>query len=131
MTAAEVAGAMGLKLRSYEHFESGAGQLNLERVKAFAEATNSDPYAIIAAVELETPQFASRCADNKLCLILAYALKDFDLDLGEGVDRLEAATLIQRFGVTFHDLAQHVRDRDAAALAWLQRRRDNDPGGGT
>ena len=32
MKSAEVAEAMGMALRSYEHFEAGGGRINLERI---------------------------------------------------------------------------------------------------
>ncbi len=70
MKPAEVADAMGMAKRSYEHFEAGKGKINLERIHRFAEATDSDPYAIIDCMALGSPEFAVRCADNKAMLAL-------------------------------------------------------------
>nr|WP_272886872.1 helix-turn-helix transcriptional regulator [Phenylobacterium aquaticum] len=39
----DVAEAMGMAPRSYEHFEAGRGRLDFLRLERFAEATGSDP----------------------------------------------------------------------------------------
>lgn len=49
MRAADVAQGMNMALRSYEHFESGAGRINIERIHRFAEVTDSDPHGILAS----------------------------------------------------------------------------------
>ena len=64
LRAADVAKSMNMALRSYEHFESGGGRINIERVHRFAEVTDSDPHAILAALALGSPAFALRCADT-------------------------------------------------------------------
>ena len=43
MRSSEVAEAMGLQLRTYQHFEEGAGPFDLDRIRRFADATDSDP----------------------------------------------------------------------------------------
>ena len=78
MKPAEVADAMGMAKRSYEHFEAGKGKINLERIHRFAEATDSDPYAIIDCMALGSPEFAVRCADNKAMLALRVVTQEFD-----------------------------------------------------
>ena len=73
----ELAAALKIQVRSYEHFESGAGRLNVDRVMQFADMTDSDGFAIIAALWIGSPQFAIRCANNKLMTILViYSVKD-------------------------------------------------------
>ena len=49
MRATDVALAMGLPLRTYQHFEEGAGPFDLERIRQFADATDSDPFASLVA----------------------------------------------------------------------------------
>lgn len=122
MKSAEVAEAMGMALRSYEHFEAGGGRLNLERVHRFAEVTDSDPYAILTALALGSPQFALRAADNKLMTILTVALQEFDETLGDGIAELDGRTLINAFTRTMKDLALQAVRRDSAASAWLEER---------
>lgn len=122
MRTVDVADAMGMALRSYEHFEAGGGRINLERVHRFAEVTDSDPYAILAAIAFGSPHFALRAADNKLMTILMVALQEFDEELGDVITELDGRTLINAFTKTMKDLALQSVRRDAAATAWLKDR---------
>lgn len=122
MRTAEVARAMGMAPRSYEHFEAGGGKVNLERIHRFAAATGSDPYAILAALAFGSPEFALRCADNKLMSILMVSLKELDEDAGDAIADLEALPIINAFTRATKDLAAHAVRRDAAAEAWLRER---------
>lgn len=128
LRAADVAERMAMPLRSYEHFEAGVGLLNLDRLFQFAQATDSDGWAILVAVRSGSPELALHCADNKLVTILMLALQDFDGDLGDGVADIEAAALISRFSDGFRELARYARERRDAASAWLQRPADEDDG---
>lgn len=123
LRAAEVAEAMNMAIRSYEHFESGGGKINIERIYRFAEVTNSDPHAILAALALGSPAFALRCADNKLATILAVALQEFDRDAGDAIAELESLTIINAFTKTLKDLAAQSVRRESAADAWIEERR--------
>ena len=89
LRAQDVAAAMGLPLRSYEYFEGGFGQVNLERVYAFAKATGSDGDAILAAILIGEPELAVWAADNKLVLALKIALGEFAEDLGADIARID------------------------------------------
>src|SRR5690606_11073474 len=102
--ASEVADRMNMAQRSYEHFEAGAGRVNLERIHRFADATDSDPYALLASLGLGSPEFALRCADNKLMTIIMVALQDFDRDRGDVAAALDSRTLISAFDRAFKDL---------------------------
>lgn len=124
MRAVEVAQGMNMALRSYEHFESGAGRINIERIHRFAEVTNSDPHAILAALALGSPAFALRCADNKLATILAVVLQEFNEEAGDAIADLDARTIINTFTKTLKDLADQSVRRDAEAEAWLHERRN-------
>lgn len=132
LKTADVAQAMGMALRSYEHFEAGGGRVNLERIHRFAEATDSDPHAIVAALSLGSPQFALRAADNKLMTILMVALQEFDDEVGDVLVELDARTIINVFTRALRDLALLSVRRDSAANAWLQQRLDKlvSPGDG-
>jgi len=120
MRPSEVARALGMPLRSYEHFEAGRGRLTYERIARFAEVTNSDPLAILAAVPLQSPEFALNCADNKLMTILMIAMAELNEELGEDIVYLEPRTLIGAFTKVRTDLVEHVRKRDLFAETWLQ-----------
>jgi transcriptional regulator with XRE-family HTH domain len=118
--SAEVAAALDLPLRSYEHFESGKGRLNVERVQLFALATESDPYAILASLWMGSPQFAARCANNKLMTILVLALQDFDRAAGDDLTTLDGQTLIAAFEKTFAELREEAMKRNGDD--WLKAR---------
>jgi transcriptional regulator with XRE-family HTH domain len=120
MRPSEVARALGMPLRSYEHFEAGRGRITYDRLVRFAEATNSDPVALLAAIPLQSPEFALRCADNKLMTILTIALSELNEDLGDDIMYIESGTLIGAFTRVAKELAEHVRKRDTFAEAWLQ-----------
>ena len=123
MRTADVAQGMNMALRSYEHFESGSGRINIERIHRFAEVTDSDPHAIIAALALGSPAFALRCIDNKLATILVVVLQEFDEEAGDAIADLDARTIINTFTKTLKDLAVQSVHRDAEAEAWLEARR--------
>lgn len=123
MRPADVARAMDLPLRSYEHFEAGGGRLNLARIEAFARATNSDPFAILAALALDAPDLAVRCADNKLVTIFLMALEDFDAVGGPNLPRLDPQTLIGAFERLFAELGEEAGRRDDFLAEWFAGRR--------
>ncbi|HEX2559221.1 helix-turn-helix transcriptional regulator [Phenylobacterium sp.] len=118
LRAADAAEALGMPLRSYEHFEAGRGRLNLERVHLAADALDADPYAIMAALEIGSPEFAARCADNKLMTIYMMALQDFDDVAGDDIAQLDPRTLIAAFTRLFDQLAQEARARGQALEDW-------------
>jgi transcriptional regulator with XRE-family HTH domain len=120
MRPSDVARAVGMPLRSYEHFEAGRGRLSYDRIVRFAEATNSDPLAIIAAIPLQDPTFALNCADNKLMTILMIAMAELQEELGEDIVYLEPRTLIGAFTRVSKELVEHVRKRDLFAETWLE-----------
>jgi len=119
MTTMQAARAMNMALRTYERLEAGEGRFNLERVYRFAAATDSDPGALIMAVAIGSPEFAIRCADNKLMSILTVALQDFDDAMRDRIRKLEAGSLISAFNETFASLEQRSREHDEAAADWL------------
>ena len=123
LRAVDIADRMNMPLRSYEHFESGAGRINLERIHRFAEVTNSDAHAILAALAIGSPAFALRCADNKLATIIAVVLQEFDEEAGDAIADLDARTIINAFTKTLKDLADQSVRKDAEAEAWLAERK--------
>lgn len=120
MPASEVARAMGMPTRSYEHLEEGTGRITYERVVAFAEATNSDAIAILLSEAVGDARFALRCADNKLMTIMMIAMLELHEDLGSDLTYLTAQTLVGGFTRLTRDLAKHVRDRETFAEQWLK-----------
>lgn len=120
LRASEVARSMGMPSRTYEHMESGTGRITYGRIVDFAEATDSDPIAILASLTFGTPDFALRCIDNKLMTIMMIAIQELDADLGDDIEYLDAQTLVGGFTRLTRDLAQHVRRRETFAEQWLK-----------
>ncbi len=120
MRPSELARALGMPLRTYEHLEAGRGRVTYDKIKRFAEATNSDPVAILLSVPLRSHEFAVRCADNKLATILTIALGELNEELGDDIEFLEAGTLIGAFTRVTKDLKAHIANRDLFAENWLK-----------
>ncbi|HEX7946993.1 MAG TPA: helix-turn-helix transcriptional regulator [Phenylobacterium sp.] len=116
---ADVARAMNMPVRSYEHFEAGRGRFDLERLHRFAEVTDSDPFAILASALLQAPEFAVRAADNKPMVVFMLGLRDFHDDLRDDITLIEPRVFVGAFRRVFQDLAEHVRKRDLTAETWL------------
>lgn len=112
-TAAEVAEAMAMPLRSYEHFEAGKGRFDFDKVRRFAEVLEADPFAILIAVQIAAPAFAARCADNKMMLALLIRLEEFQRDLGEAVADLDPALVMTEIGGAFHRIELELRRRSS------------------
>jgi hypothetical protein len=122
MRSSEVARALGMPLRSYEHFEAGRGRITFDRLVRFADVTNSDPLAIIAVLALKSPEFALRCADNKLMTIFMIAMSELNDDLGDDITFLEPGILIGAFTRVTKELTEHIAKRDLFAETWLKER---------
>jgi hypothetical protein len=115
----ELAAAMQMPLRSYEHFESAAGRINLDRIQDFAHATDSDPYAILAALFIHSPRFALRAADNKLMTAFLITLQEFDERVGDGLGLLETSLIMAAFSQAFETLAIEVGRKARWKDGWL------------
>jgi transcriptional regulator with XRE-family HTH domain len=124
---AEVAAAMGMPKRSYEHFEACAGRINPERVHQFAHVVGADPYAIFAALDMGSPTFALRSADNKLMTILMKALTEFDERTHDNIASLDARTLIGVFQASFDELHGRARERGEYVARWLSEKPPGAP----
>jgi transcriptional regulator with XRE-family HTH domain len=122
LTAQTVANAMDLPKRTYDDFEAGRGLLTQERVFAFADATNCDPYALILGTIFQLPEFAINCADTKLALILMMHLREFAEDQGDDITYLDPGSLIGGFERVFKDLTASLADREAFLQNWLDNR---------
>lgn len=119
MKSRDIAKAMGIPLRSYLHFEAGGGRLNVELVLKFAQATDSDPFAILGGALIGAPELAGYCAKNKMMIAMAIALREFCAELGPDIERLETSTLVTAFGTLFAGLASEARAQEDWAQKWL------------
>nr|WP_087575168.1 helix-turn-helix transcriptional regulator [Sphingomonas sp. CDS-1] len=122
LKTSEVAERMGLPLRTYELFEAGGGRLSLDRIRKFAEATDSDPFAIILSVAFEDAGFAIACADTKMALILAMHLQGFYEDRGADIAFLEPPNIIGAFERIFKELGAKLDDNEAFLRRWFDGR---------
>jgi len=120
----DVADRMKLPLRSYELFEAGGGKISFERIFAFAEATDSDPFAIVLAVSFQSADFAVACADTKLALIMVMHLQGFYEERGADIAYLEPPNVIGGFERVFKEFGVKLDDNEA----FLRRFFENRPG---
>jgi transcriptional regulator with XRE-family HTH domain len=127
LRVSETAAAVGMPRRSYQHFEAGRGRLDVGRLHRFAQAIDADFYALLAALEIGSPAFALRCADNKLMTIFMMALQDFDALAGDDIARLDPHLLMATFTAMFDELRAVARDRDVQVESWMT---DKTLGGG-
>jgi transcriptional regulator with XRE-family HTH domain len=121
------AAAMPMALRSYVHFESGRGRLKIERIYQFAQMTNSDPLAILIALEIKSPAFALRCMENKGMTIFVMALKQFDAQVKDDFTRLDPRTLVSASRQFFDGLSAKIQELDAYLEQWMSDRALSDP----
>lgn len=115
LKTSQVAEAMGMPLRSYEHFEGGGGRFDFAKVRQFAEVTNADAFAILASVQIGSPAFAARAAGNKLMTLLLLTLEEFDAELGDEIAGLDSASLLGEFSEASRRLIAEAGRRRAMA----------------
>lgn len=112
-----IADRMGMPLRSYEYFDSGRGGVTYDRLLSFAQATDSDPLALLVASALNSPELAERSANNKIVLIWMFVLRDLNEELGDDIVYLRPGHIISVLGEVRKKLVEYVRSSDAEA--WL------------
>jgi hypothetical protein len=115
---------MGMERRTYEYFEAGRGKINVDRVHQFAKILDVDPFAILAAVEIRSPQFAIECAEHKFMTVFMVTLQEFDARARSNIGRLNAATIVSGFTRIFDALAREAADGDDFIDSWMG---DSDP----
>lgn len=114
-----LAAALGLSLRGYQNFEAGGGQVNIDHVKAFAQANDADPFGILAAVEIGKPEFAAWVAQNKAMIAFMITLEEFVDNTGEAMVRLETTTWVSAYREMFKGLSEKALAAQAKDEAWL------------
>ena len=129
MRTREIAAAMGMPPRTYEHFEAGGGRFSLDNVLSFAKASDSDPFAILIGVLTDSPDLAAHCADNKMLIAFAMALRELNADLGPEIRRLETSTLVMAFAELFEGLAAKAREQGEWTRKWLDESQANGGSG--
>lgn len=118
LTSGETAKAMSMSLRTYQRFEAGRTGINIENIHRFAKATRSDPYAILSAIAIASPEHAWRAADIQLGFILMISLKRFDETYGDRILDLDVHTVLAAVTTLFDNLGAAV-DAAIEARKWL------------
>lgn len=119
LRSSEVAREMGKALRSYQRFESGRYDLNLEEVRAFARIVDADPWGIVFAVEFGSADFALHTAGNKAASWMLVALRRFQRLSGNDIAMLDPRTLTLVFARGFEQLSHKARELDAHFEQWM------------
>ena len=122
LRSSEVARAMGMRLRTYQHFESGRAGLNLERIHQFADAVNADGYAIVMALDIGSVEFALCCLENKASTVFLVSLQRFANKAGKDIARLDPRSFISAFDRVFDELTTKAREHDAVLEGWMMDR---------
>jgi transcriptional regulator with XRE-family HTH domain len=107
----EVAKRMGLPSRTYQLFEAGRGRLNLERLQRFADATNTDAWAILASLAFGAPDFALQCAENKLMTAAMESARDFHREWSTDIARLDPRIVMHELDAAWRRLGEAARQR--------------------
>ncbi|RZF60854.1 XRE family transcriptional regulator [Sphingomonas populi] len=122
MTASDIAAALEMPLRTYQEFESGRGPLTHERLFAFAEATDSDPYALLLGAIFAQADLAIDCADTKFCMIMMIYFEEFARERCGDIAYLDPPNLAGGFDRLFKDFGVLLDDRERFLQNWLANR---------
>jgi transcriptional regulator with XRE-family HTH domain len=121
MKVRDVAAAMNLPPRTYEHFEAGGGQISLERIHQVAEVLKADGHAILASVMIGSPQFALRAADNRLMTAFLINLEEFDKAAGDDMSLLDPTDFMTAFADGFDGLLAKARTKAELKARFVSR----------
>lgn len=120
MKAAEVARGMGIGLRTYEDFEAGRGRLDLEKVRLFARATDTDAVAITLGLLFGSYETAMRAVNNKASTILWIGLQELESEVGDKMSVIPGGYFLESLRQGFGRLREYLQKRDASAERWLE-----------
>jgi len=115
----DLAKALGLSLRGYQHFEAGGGQLNVDHVMRFSAKIDCDPIGVLSAVQIGKPEFAAWVAQNKAMIAFMMTLQEFAEDTGEAMARLETTTWVSAYQEMFKGLSDKALAAKAHNDAWM------------
>jgi transcriptional regulator with XRE-family HTH domain len=122
MTVKAIAADMGMASRTYEEFEGGRGPMTHERIFAFAEITDSDPFALLLCPTFKSAAFAVDCADTKLVLILMMQLQEFSEREAGDIVYLEPPHIIGGSERLFRELGATLSNKETFFHNWLENR---------
>ena len=119
LRSSEVARELGMALRSYQRFESGAMGLDIDQIRRVADVLSVDGWAIIFGVEMNSVEFALSCADNKAATAFLLALRRFNLKSGKDIARLDTRSLMLVFTRMLDEISVRAREHDADLEDWM------------
>lgn len=120
MRPPQVAAAMGIGLRTYEEFEAGRGRLDLEKVRLFGLATDSDAVAITLGLLFGSKDSAMRALENKGSTILWIAMQEFEEDVGDQMAVIPGSFVLETLRQAFNRLRDYLLKRDTTAERYLE-----------
>lgn len=120
MKPGAVAAGMGIGLRTYEEFEAGRGRLDLEKVRLFGLATDSDAVAITLGLLFGSRESAMRALENKASTILWIALQEFEGDVGDQMAVIPGSFILETLRQAFVRLRDYLLKRDTSAERYLE-----------
>lgn len=121
MTVAEVAALMGVAPRTYQDFEAGKGELDLNKIRLFATAARNDAVANILALMFDDPDLAVLSMDNKLPSTFWVAFKEFRDRVGDQISVVPPALLLSGFRRAFEEIETYLAKRTESTEEWLER----------
>lgn len=119
LSVAETGQAMNMSLRTYQRFEAGRTRINIEHIHRFAKATASDPYAILMAIAIASPDHAWRVADLQFGAVFMISLQRFDQTYGDRIRDLDVHTVVAVVTAFFDQLGAAV-EAATEARQWLE-----------
>ena len=119
MTASNIAAELGMPLRTYQEFESGRGPLTHQRLFAFAEVTDADPFALLLGAIFGQPDLAIDCADTKFCMIMMMYFEQFADERRGDIAYLDPPNLAGGFDRLFKEFGAKLDDRERFLQNWL------------
>ncbi len=121
MTVAEVARLMGVAPRTYQDFEAGKGELDLNKIRLFATAGRNDAVANVLALMFDDPELAVVSMDNKLPSTFWVAFKEFRDRVGARIALVPPALLLSAFRRAFEEIEAYLAKRTESTEEWLER----------
>lgn len=121
MTVAEVASRMGIAVRTYQDFEAGRGGLDLSKIRLFALAIGVDAISVLLALMFNDPDFARQTMNNKLPTTGWIWLQELRDKVGEQLNVVPPALLLEGFRRLSEDIEAYLRKRADTAEDWLVR----------
>ena len=93
MTETDVATSLTISLSTYSGWERGRCRPAFEDVMRFAVATDTDGIAIMCALFMHEPDFATRCADNMFATKVLAGLDSINTRLADVVSQMDGKAI--------------------------------------